>query len=458
MWVPLPMRPDVPVSPDERRAAVERLLAWARAKGARWDGIAFVVDESGSARGVATRSLAVGESILTLPRALMIIDDELEDSTTGPLSLGDEPHPRDALATWLPLEAREPMSPWRAYLEALPVQLGGLPMFHDADDLAELDGTAAHALATDTRRDIVSTYDRLPPELRTRLSLADFAWGRAIVMSRAFHAPGTFEHRVALLPLVDIFNHRRDDTGWSYSPYDGNLVVRTERAIEAGDEVCFSYGNRSNSHLLVHFGFTLADNTANEASLVFDLPSSPPLRVRVGGIVDERFARALSMVRLLTCDPVERDRIVAGLTEPTSIPFLAGANEEAALDLLASVARRARAELDAYPRRASQRAWDQTCALVREGERSILDQIIELATAARAYARCTPAQWRATVAALPTDASGAVRMLRRYLDTLAGGSVVDEGRTVEMTCHSAIVTLRADHRGTRCRRCSTGTP
>jgi len=345
----------------------------------------------------------------------MIIDDELDDSATGPLALGAELHPRDVLATWLPLEAEEVASPWRAYLEALPVQLGGLPMFHDADDLAQLDGTAAHVLAADTQRDIFDTYGRLPLELRARLSLADFAWGRGIVMSRAFHAPGTFEHRVALLPLVDIFNHRREDTAWSYSPYDGNLVVRTERAIEAGDEVCFSYGNRSNSHLLVHFGFTLADNTANEASLLFEQPPSSPLRVRIGGIVDERFTRALSLARLHACDRVERDRILAGLTAPTTIPFLGGANEEAALDILATVARRARAELDAHPSRVSQRAWDQTCVLVRDGERAILDQLVELATTARGYARCTPAERRAAVAAIPTDAIGAQRMLRRYL-------------------------------------------
>ena len=414
----MPVRPNAPPSADERRSALARLLAWASANGASWDGIEFGVDANGSARGIATRLLAAGEPVLTLPRRLMIIDDELQDSTTGTLALGFEPHPQDALATWLPLEAHETASRWRAYLDALPAQLAEFPMFRDADELAALAGTAAYALAVDTNRDVLATYNRIPPELRARLSLADFAWGRAIVMSRAFQAPGTFEHRLALLPLVDILNHGRDDTTWSYNPFDG-LVVRTECAIETGDEVHFSYDNRSNTHFLVHYGFTLPDNSANEADLVFELPVDAPTRVRVGGNFDDRFVRALSIARLHACDPTERQRILESLTEPTTIPFLGGATEEAAFDVLATVARRSRAELDAYPSRSSQSAWDQTCALVREGERAILDRIIELATAAREYANCAPAHLRADADAIPADAVGARRMLRRYLQDLA---------------------------------------
>ena len=139
-------------------------------------------------------------------------------------------------------------------------------MFHD--DLAALEGTAAHAIATEDARDIREAYDGLPLELRARVSLEDFAWGCAIVQSRGFHAPGTLEHRIALLPLVDLLDHRPGDVTWTYDPLDGNLVVSTEHGFAIGDEVHFTYGDQSNTRLFVHFGFTLPDNAADEADLV----------------------------------------------------------------------------------------------------------------------------------------------------------------------------------------------
>ncbi len=394
------------------------MLAWARAQGASWDGIEFVVDDQGSARGVATRRLAAGDTILTLPRRAMIIDNELVDTCTGTLDHGVAPRPRDALAAWLALEAREPASPWRIYLDTLPVHVD-VPMFRDASELAALTGTSAHALTFEMTRDVRDTYARLPDELRARISLADFAWGRAIVMSRAFHAPGSFENRIALLPLVDIFNHRTDDTGWSYSPFDEALVVRTERMIEAGEEVHFSYGNRSNSHLLVHYGFVLPENPGNEAHLVFEQPPSSPISVRVRTILDDRFVQALSLARLHACEPAKRDRILDELSEPSYIPFIDAASEAGAFDVLADLARQARDALDAPPPRAANRAWDETCVLVRRGEREIVEQILELCAAARAYAACSGSELDAAVEAIPVEATGVACMLRRYLQDLA---------------------------------------
>jgi histone-lysine N-methyltransferase SETD3 len=436
-WPALPARLDVASSPRERAAAIERQSAWAQAAGASWDGIEFHVNARGDALVLASRKLAPGERILTLPRRLMIIDNELADSTTGELALGfPGPGPRDVLAAWLPLEAREPTSRWRAYLDALPVHLAELPMFQDEDDLAALAGTAAHALAAEKNRDVHATYGRLSPELRARLSLADFAWGCALVMSRGFHAPGTLEHHLAMLPLVDIFNHGSDDTTWSYHPSTG-LVVSTEREIAVGEEVHFSYGARSNTHLIVHFGFALHGNTAREAGLLFDRASDPvnevaahlmwnlpleaPPRLRVGCVLDHRFQRALSLARLQASGPVERARAAAaGLTQHADLPWLGHAPEEAALATLAAAARRALVELDAHSPRASDRPWDRLCALVRDPERAVLEQIIEFASIAREYAHCQdPELLREAAADIPDHASGAPLLVRQYLYAVA---------------------------------------
>lgn len=436
-WAALPARPDVPPAPDERTAAIERQLGWARAAGAAWDGIEFHVDASGNASARAVRTLSSGEPILSVPRCLMIVDNELAGSTTGELALGlSDPGPQDALAAWLALEAREPASRWRAYLDALPVRLAELPMFHDEHDLAALAGTAAYAIAAEHNRAVHASYGRLSPDLRARLSLADFAWGHGLVMSRGFHAPGALEHRIALIPLVEMFNHRLGDTTWSYDPLDG-FVVSTVREFAIGDEVHFPYGVRSNTHLVVHFGFALQRNTASEAGLVFDhasdpvhavaahllwkLPLEAPARICVRCRLDDRFQRALSVARLLASGPVERARAVeAGLTPYGDLPWLGSALEDAALAVLAAAARRALAELDAHSPRATPRPWDRICSLVRDAERAVLEQIIEFTAMARAdLHEHDPARLRAAAAAVPDDAIGARHLLRQYLCAIA---------------------------------------
>jgi hypothetical protein len=418
-WVALPLRSDVPPSPEERRGAIARVLAWARARDASWDGIDVVVDAHGNASVRASRMISSGEPILTLPRRLMIVDNAV---TTSGLP------PRDALAAWLPLELRESASPWRAYLDALPVQLAELPMFHD--ELDALAGTAAHALAAADNHDILDTYSGLSAELRARLSLADFAWGCAIVKSRGFHAPGSVEHRLALMPLVEFFNHRLGDTTWSYNPLDERFVVRTERGFAIGDEVHFTYGDRSNTRLLVSFGFAAPGNPTREAGLMFERASDPvndvaahllwnrppgsPARMPIACTLDHRFIRALSLARLQASGPAERARAIeAGLSPHGDMPWLGGALEEAAFAVIAAAAQRALAAIKQA--RGSEDAWGTTCALVRDGERQVLEEILELAATVVEYVHWEdPVKLRAAA-----DAIGERCLLRQYLHALA---------------------------------------
>ncbi len=411
-WSALPLRPDVPPSPEVRAARVRRLLAWAEAEGASWDGIEFHVDAAGHASVRARRAIAPGEVILTLPRHLMIFERELGLA------------PRDALAVWLALEVRDPTSRWRPYLDVLPVALPELPMFHDRGALAALAGTSAYALVADGHRELRDAHDRL----RARVSLADFAWGRAIVMSRAYHAPGALDHRLALLPLVDLLDHRLGDTTWSYDPRDGKFAVATERGFAPGDPVHFPYGDRGNTSLFVHFGFAVPGNPADEAGLRFEravdpvnaaaahllwgLPLDGPIRLPIANVLDHRFVRALSVARLFASGPVERARAVeVGLWDDGDLPWLGGELEEAALALMAAAARRAVDEIDARP------LANPLYAIVRDSERAVLAQLIEIATTARALvATRDPARLRAV------DARG---LLRDYLQAVADALVTD---------------------------------
>ncbi len=381
-WEPLPQRLVAPATAAERSRAVARALAWAGSSGARWDGIEVRVDENGAAEIRAMRALAPGETILAVPGRVMIVEPDRND-----------------LAVWLALEVRDPTSPARAYLDAVPARFDELPVFHDAADLRALAGTGAHVLATAEAADIRASHARLPSEIRARVSLADFAWGRAIVKSRGFHAPGSIEPRIALVPVVDFFNHRLGDTTWEFDPAIGDLEIRTERAFAAGEEVGFPYGERSNTRLFVHYGFT-AQEAGGEAALVFEraedpvvdlashllwnLPVAAPARVLVGGSLDDRLFRALALARLRAASRAELERVAErGLTSRGDVPWLGTALEVASFVLLGDAARRALAELDASaPRVLEDRAWDRSCAIVRATERAVLVEILELAAAA----------------------------------------------------------------------------
>jgi len=124
-WPALPARLDVASSPRERAAAIERQSAWAQAAGASWDGIEFHVNARGDALVLASRKLAPGERILTLPRRLMIIDNELADSTTGEPSRAISASNTSAVC-W-PRTCRTVSSMWSAAFSLISQPLTGSP-------------------------------------------------------------------------------------------------------------------------------------------------------------------------------------------------------------------------------------------------------------------------------------------------------------------------------------------
>src|SRR5204863_3032895 len=131
--------------------------------------------------------------------------------------------------------------------------------------------------------------------------------------------------QVALIPVVDLFNHRLGDTTWTFDPVEGMFAITTERAFVEGEHVGFPYGDRSNSKLFAHYGFTEDDNMAGEAVLVFEpvadpvsaisayllwgLPLGAPAHVITGTVFDHRFLRALSVARLGASGAAERARM-----------------------------------------------------------------------------------------------------------------------------------------------------
>lgn len=112
------------------------------------------------------------------------------------------------------------------------------------------------------------------------------------VESRAFCLDGMVDERgvalPAMVPLLDMCDHRRGQNGerknLAYIFQEGNVFVKSVRDLQAGETLRITYGARSNAHLLLKYGFCLADNVEPDGSSN-DLFEFEPIAGREGACV-----------------------------------------------------------------------------------------------------------------------------------------------------------------------------
>ena len=199
--------PDAAADADEAAAA---LVAWATADGLRLSPkVAVGAPSPGAPRGlVATRDIAPGETVLTLPASCTAFDAAAAraDETLGlgagiaayesapRATRGADVSEETALALFVALARRHPSrTPFGTYVDALPAALPSSPLF--LDDAAFRRAMPAMPLslvdaADDARADLflawdvaAAVVDAVPGEVA--LGLEEFQWAWASVRSRA---------------------------------------------------------------------------------------------------------------------------------------------------------------------------------------------------------------------------------------------------------------------------------
>lgn len=395
-WEPLPLRAAAPVAD-----AVPRLLAWAAARGIRWEPIEIRTSADGERGVFARRAITAGEPLITVPRAAMITDRDAAAALAacGGAGLAGLRSPHSELALWLARERADAASAWAPFLDALPPAYPWLPLFRPGAELAPLAGTRAliaiNDLALTYRDDHRLVAQRGSP--LAAVGLADYAWGRAVTGSRCFGIAAADGSARALVPVADLLNHGPAMAAWDFDDQAQQFEVWAERPIAAGEEVLISYGAQDNARLLTAYGFTLADNPDDEIAI--QLATHGGLRpYRVGASYDVRFQQAMA----------------AALAWPDT-------SEADALVRIAAAAADAQAELALPPvALVGDPAWQASCARVRAGERDVAAAIVAFVDelVASGVTR-SAAAWRAVAAAIPADAVGARRLLRTYAEVAA---------------------------------------
>ena len=250
---------------------------------------------------------------------------------------------------------------WAPYFAALPAEVGAAATWSREELDASVGGTDLHGLVLNETWPFIDEVhawifaDRLsdrpdsaacfPPDACTREALA---WAHTMFHSRAMSVPlppsalrgfgaSNVAAAAALVPLLDILNHRPGAlTEWTTS-HRSTIAVRVNAAVGAGEQVYINYGPFSNETLLASFGFALETNLADTVRLsIGNVTAALSLPVATYDIADgagddEELAEALLPLALVTearrLAGAERDS-EAGLKRPRPEHRTGGAEEE----------------------------------------------------------------------------------------------------------------------------------
>ena len=422
-------------------ASVHAVTEWAAAHGADLSAVEIRTSPTGNRTVHAKRTIPRQRPVMFVPRALMIVDEDLERTDVG-AAVGAIRGELDSLhtpfATWLALERARADSPWRVYLESLPAA-PDLPAFRDAADLALLADTAAVASAATARSNLDGDHALLVEHLGKRApERAAYAWARAIASSRLFKLTIDGHDRRAMVPVADFFDHAAGDTTWRYDDATGGLLVSAARHIDEGEQIHLNYGSFPNTHFLTHYGFAAPENHDDVALLLFPPAPDPlrdvlaaclwdtalgaPVELEVNTRIEGGMRVALSLARLRAAS--YREIILSndhGRLQDGNYLWLHADHDRAALGLIADAARASIERMgEAAVLGEDATAWQRTCATVRAGERAVLDAAAALAERATPYLD-DPSPWPWRRAAVSTDilSRGADCLLRSYILMIA---------------------------------------
>ena len=283
---------------------VGALVAWCVERGACGDGLEVSPGgPGGRGRGlVASRDISAGETLLTLPLSMGIVDEPAGHPASAAEALQRSPWFARLAARLLQEHTAGAESPYAPYMRLLPTRVDSSPLLCDAQ-LAAL--CAAYPPladeAAEMRRDVADAYTRLAQEAPAALagaSAAQFADAVSVVYSRAYGmraaqagGGGRGVFRV-LLPLADMINHGSDEgaadgplfppvrdaanVAWDIEQIEDEsapsgrghaMSVTALKPLSAGDEALFSYREQSNDHFLLYYGFVPRLNSHDDVVL-----------------------------------------------------------------------------------------------------------------------------------------------------------------------------------------------
>lgn len=343
------------------------LLDWLREHGADLGSLNFKTDGRGGIGAFASRDIATGEVLSSIPLSCVLRYTVAKESEYGrTMTAAAQEWECTALCTpevvlWVYMAVGRHVQehPFYAYLSALPSESPD-PVCWSSDLITELADTPVGRQIKDVQEKMGRCYDQLISRLTrehsdlfppSAVGLSDVLWARGMCISRQFtsglmdmdtvdssHEEGEAVFaRGLLLPLLDLLNHRLGQPiVWAA---DGQRIAfKTGDTLKEGEEVYSNYGARPNEEMLFSYGFSIVDNPMD--AVLLRLGSSAAVessvfyirRLDQGGVPVELW-QALAAAFALGDDNAEgeAEELVVGLEE---VEMLFGAlqQRQASLD------------------------------------------------------------------------------------------------------------------------------
>ncbi|XP_016664861.1 actin-histidine N-methyltransferase [Acyrthosiphon pisum] len=142
--------------------SIEKLTKWATKNGAILNGVEIHQFENYAYGMKANKNITVGDKLVTVPRALMMTEENIPSSPLWKLHSQDmmlRNMPNVALAIFILVESlrKDKKSFWHSYLTTLPVTYS-TPVYFDVADLEALKGSPAFEAALKLNRNIARQY------------------------------------------------------------------------------------------------------------------------------------------------------------------------------------------------------------------------------------------------------------------------------------------------------------
>lgn len=254
-----------------------------------------------SGRGLlARRAIVQDQELIRLPKQCCMTKQAALESSDLAGIVSEKTNEYIAIALLLLSErAKGGASYWAPYVSVLPSTEDISPTFAwDDDDLALLEGSPCLAATRSMQAKLMAEHAEVVSKLPTGAApfaqdFADWQWAFSILFSRAIRLGSTSQsvEVLGLVPYVDFINHSpfsssyvsldsKDDTFLSNlfsAKTDDEVVVFADRSYKKFEQIFISYGPKSNSDLLLLYGFALDRNPFNSVAVRLGASADDPL-------------------------------------------------------------------------------------------------------------------------------------------------------------------------------------
>ncbi len=272
------------INPYDPAIELEKLNAfsnWLSENGCRFPKLALMA-LSKNFRGVYAREdIEVDEALLYVPSQCMMTSEMARKSVIGEkiLQTNNPRLERHLLEAFILEEKHKPQSYWEPYLDVLPGYFADNPMFFDKYHLDFLTGSYALTVIHSRQQLWQQEYNRLCQQVVDfkQFSFDEFTWVKSLIATRVCAITVDKNKLNVMVPLFDMFNHSSPgDNLWAYSNASKGIEITALKQQLAKQEVSISYGKKCNGRFFVNYGFVVAGNQNNLASVRVSLSPQDP--------------------------------------------------------------------------------------------------------------------------------------------------------------------------------------